>query len=440
MSIESINTYQQAIVNEVCLSIYFEQEDIDAILQSLKETLFLEIAEWTELAELEISLEGKIVQRGFSPFIIPEGFESIYMIHVRPKLSVHSNVIQFIITSYLPVELCWAKSAEWLEEKIMVKSGITERPTFIGYTIVFRTTDLSPGDDYVLDMGLLLKAKWAYNDPSSSALSVEPIGDCGYIYHLEYPDSERNGLVYLAVGHGNDPENLAEYGFVGYESLLMAMDNFVLKGTVQGIELTTSYSSLFDKQFINPLKVKIDHQLEQNVLKRFASEDNNALEMDLEELAHVYWHLERLGFSLQQQLRGLRRLFSRETPGPLAIHHLQTLAAYSEEIESVRDKNKLILETGRISVSFAQAKLTKRSTRAQESFNKILAFIGLLLAAIQIFDQPFAENVLHDSSSAVLASFPSVYWQAFFVRLITALAVTLACFALAFIFRMFRKK
>jgi hypothetical protein len=241
------------------------------------------------------------------------------------------------------------------------------------------------------------------------------------------------------VGKEDARGEFSTQAYVEQGSLLAQTDTFVHKALVQALELKSHYGA-YEKEFLNPLKEAITKLLQRVDNPKLQPKRLNELAQLVADHTNIYWYLDRLEQSLQQQINGLERLYpehpDKKLP-PLPARHLKTLQHHLKEVGALTRKYRLVMDTARTALAIVEVQESKRANKSQNYFNSTVAFIGVFLAADQILDTEFAKELLiYISLYSRLDEDKIPYWVLFFTRTTTAVGLAAILFGLGWLVKM----
>lgn len=239
----------------------------------------------------------------------PPGFLSVYLRAFASSLSLHTEVVQLILSSAEVYDTAWLQAAEWLVDGLAtwLRPG---QPEFLGYTLVYRTNaKLTPAGPSIAPK--VLAATRSINGAIvqpvlAQVLAQQPQTDQGWLLLLKYPQAQNQGIIYLALGTGQQPDKLANAAYFGPRATLPAQDVFVLKALQQSYLISFNYDS-YEAQNLKPFKDTIGELLRIADNSQQKTDWLDDLAQRLANLTYTHWDLNRLENSLQQQLNGIKR-------------------------------------------------------------------------------------------------------------------------------------
>ncbi len=413
--------------NEVCLTLYFEPENTEQwtpILTRIQALLQPEVKGWQ-------SVKQSTVETVFQAVQVPSQFTAVYLVTFVPILSQHTRVIQVVLNQVTPLSTGWPYAARWLYDQLYTQ--FTQPPAaYFGYTLIFRATLAKNAKEPVaLSPTLLDSVRWVHQpDRSVKELQVQvrqPIGSTGWLFLVSYPVRPLDGFIYIALGKEGQP-GFAGEAFVERLSWLAGTDTFVQKSLFQWLDLTGRYD-LYEQRLLEPVKTAISDlltQLDQADLQR---EQLKTLAQQIAHITDIFWKLNRLEQSLQQQITGIQRYYNQKDHAllpDLASYHLQRILTYLDESQALVRSHRLVLDTARTAISMVETKLTlvetqqtKQANDRQERFTTTLTIIGMFLTAEQLLDDSFAKNVLA-SFRGINSPEKVPYFDAFLLRCVLA--------------------
>lgn len=427
INVEDIAGARSDQPNEVCLTIYFREGGGKDYRVNIRNLIDPQVNGWQEVRDLTVDAGGKVLQKGYQGRTPPKKFEQIYYLEILPQLSPDAYAIQIIINLSSPFSTAWREAAIWLRDELHI---IFSNPpdALLGYTVVYRADVVTTDEPEYLELSpaIMEQLRWIHKEAPIEApyiLAQQHFSDMGWLSLITYPEDTRGGLVYIALGRGNHVKSsdLAHIAFAGCYSQLTLVDLFFHKGFLQGKGLEQEFPR-YDREKLTPLHNAIQDLLGHSPGNRKLSEqDLKNMSYQIAGQTEYHWLTNRVKLSLQQQINGIKRLFSFTEISSIAQRHLVVLQAYLDEVQAYFLKSNSTLETARTALSIVEAEETKHTNTIRERLNSIVTFIGVFLAANQVLDDNFAQNLIQSIFNSLD---PQYYWTKFIVRFIAALLIT----------------
>jgi hypothetical protein len=379
---------------EVCLTLYYDRPaSAAALAPAVRAHLAAAVAAW-ELVEFEAEAAGAAERRGlYEAQQPPANFLSLYLRAFASPHSLHTEVVQLILSSAEAYDTAWPQAATWLADHLAAWLR-PDQTSFLGYTLVYRA-NTSPNPAGPAPTPEVLAAVRVINGAvpqpvPPQVLAWQPQADQGWLLLLKYPQGPAQGLIYLALGMGQQPDELASAAYFGPRAALPAQDVFVHKALQQSYLVSRDYDN-YEAQSLKSFKDSItkllrivDNPQEKNVWL-------DDLAQRLADLTHTNWDLNRLQYSLQQQLNGIERQFATAEMPAIARRHLATILSHWQEIHALVAQHQLVLENARVAISLVEAQENKHTTTLQKQFGQLVAVGGIFLGAYSAIDIPLVQ-------------------------------------------------
>ncbi|PKK37421.1 hypothetical protein BWI96_06005 [Siphonobacter sp. SORGH_AS_0500] len=430
LNLENIEVASPERPNEVCLTLYFIDEEGVDYRTRIREFLQPQVGGWKVVEELNLenSAEPKEwIQRGFLGKSSPKDFQQIYLLEILPALSSNAYAVQIIINLTQPIQMGWPQATNWLSNELYM---LFKNPpeSLLGYSVVYRANSSVPSETEYVEWSSALTQPLRWIDSKAPIVTLKkPVQQYfsgqGWLSLVAYPMHPQGGLVYLGFGKA-DPamgDDLAHIAYATYEAELLSCDLFFHKGFRQGMQLVQAFPT-YDREKLQPLQGAIQNLLSSQPKDQPVSEKelrNMSNEIAIQ--AEFHWLTSRVELSLQQQINGIKRLFTFNDMSVLAKHHVILLQAYLEEVQACRHKGESLLKTARTALAIVEAEENKQGNQIQERFTNVLTLFGVFLSAYQVFDDDFTKHFIQ---LFWLNYAPKFYWDELIYRNTIALLVT----------------
>lgn len=380
--------------NEVCVTLYFERPPhTAAAAPRLRAQLSQAVGDWKPLNEVPTGSQSAAIYEARQP---PRGFASLYLLAFDSTFSLHTEVVQLILSSHEPNNVAWPQAADWLTGVLSpTLSPQLATKAFLGYTIVYRANANSDASTALPLDPVVLQSVRSIHQPGHAAsskprvLAQQPVMQ-GQLYLVEYPKAPAQGLVYVALGQAGRSTELADAVFASPSATLVTQDIFVHKALSQSWAVNIDYDT-YDTNRLTPFKNSITNLLQVVDNPQLKTRQLNDFAQQLASVTQTQWDLNRLEHSLQQQLNGLRRQFAHTELPAIARHHLTTLESHWQEVQALVRQHHLVLENARAAISLAEAQENKHANARQQRFNQLIALGGILFAAFSAIDKDFVQ-------------------------------------------------
>lgn len=423
--------------NEVCLTMYFVEggNNISKRIQDLLQPKVGRLDYRTAFRLPKNNDDQPYEQEAYKAFDPPEPFQSVFVFFIRPDVTSETLALQIIVSVLgQPIE-SWKLAATWLH-KAWLDLFASLEDIYLGYSVAYQGSidyeeETTPSVEEDL-LGSLWHIHSHQQNSMLTPIAVEPVSQAGWLWLVRYPEVLGEGIIYIVLGRNKQSKHLASKTYATYHSLLCALDAFTHKTLRQGLELKKRYKG-YEENAIKPLQEAVSQLLQHTS----GSEELISMSHRIKLYSEFCWHMDRLAYSLKQQMSGINRLYLGDTMPAIARHHILRVNAYREEAQAIVDKNKDTLEIARTALSMAEATETKQANVNQERFSLFITFIGTFLTVEQILDADFIKELLTllniETPTVIVNKLPvqggqpaSIpYWLVFWSRIISAFIITL---------------
>ena len=384
--------------NEICVTLYFERlPTAVATASQLRHQLRPAVADWQPLSLGQAASPSNLaaIYQAAQP---PAGFASVHLLAFESTFSLHTEVVQLILSSYEPYASAWSQAADWLTTVLAPTLRTPPDTTgLLGYTLVYRANvDLDPAVTSLLtlDPAVLRAARSIHQlapvAPASHQVRAQQPVAQGWLLLVEYPQAPAQGLVYVALGQADKSDELADAVFAGPAATLVTQDIFVHKTLAQSWTANRNYDT-YNTDSLTPFKNSITSLLQVVDNPRLKSKQLDRFAQELAHVTHTQWNLNRLEQSILQQLNGLRRQFAYTELPAIARHHITTLESHQQEVQALVRQHQLVTENARAAIALVEAQETKHANVSQRRFNQLIALGGILFAAFSAFDKDLVQ-------------------------------------------------